>query len=100
MKIKITGKNADLLQEFLTSVINVACAIAWRGEDGSYWNFEADKYDLFPATNNYWAFVRERGENFIVLEFRYRYDNGSALADAMCVLMKARFSDEIELILE
>lgn len=100
MKLKITGKNADLLQEFFTSVINIACAIAWRGEDRSYWSFEADKYDLCPPTNNYWAFIVERGENFIVLEFRYRYDKGAALADAMCVLMKERFNDEIELILE
>lgn len=99
MKIKITGKNADLLQEFLTSVINVACAIAWRGAENLYWNLDGDKYDLCPATNNYWAFVRERGDNFIVLEFRYRYDS-TGLADAMCVLMKARFNDEIELILE
>ena len=69
MKIKITGKNADLLQEFLTSVINVACAIAWRGAENLYWNLDGDKYDLCPATNNYWAFVRERGDNFIVLEY-------------------------------
>ena len=45
MKIKITGKNADLLQEFLTSVINVACAIAWRGAENLYWNLDGDKYD-------------------------------------------------------
>lgn len=97
MKIKITGKSAELLQEFLTSTINVACAIAWRGEDGAYWNFEGDKYDLCPPVNNYWAYIRDRGDNFVVLEFAYRYDS-TGLCDAICLLLKARFRDEIEIL--
>jgi len=98
MKIKITGKTVELLSEFTESVLNIAAAVAFRGDlEQVYITSDRDKHDLCPPVNNYWAYVRECDDTFIVLEFAYRYDN-AGLCDALCLLLKARFKDEIEII--
>jgi len=104
MKIKITLPTNELLNEFINSVLNIACVIANRGDiphesDSAFWTLfpSPDRYDLSPVSNNYWAYIRERGDNFIVLEFAYRYGN-TGLCDALCLLLKARFRDEIEIL--
>lgn len=106
MLIKITGQTPELFNENLTAVLNIASVIAMRGYipsetdqanpqgAGRYWYREAGapRYQLFPSSNDYWANVRHEGENYIVLEFSYRYDR-RRLCDVLAALILVRFPD-------
>ncbi len=86
--IKIKGQNQERFQETLISVMNLACVCFRRGNipterdmqeperTGLYWyeNTKEEKFELLPTANNHKAFIRNRGENFIVIEFYSRYD--------------------------
>ena len=73
---------------------------------GNYWyeNVKENKFELLPTANNNKAFVRKRGENYIVVEFRFRYDGslevkGFLKATALTNLILAIFDkDEVELV--
>jgi hypothetical protein len=107
MKIKITGKNKELFDHYLKSVLNIACIAAMGGNlptnleiespmgRGRYWFREENRFHLYPMSNDYWANIRQEGENFIVLEFSYRYDKDNAFSDALCNLLAARFRGEV-----
>lgn len=85
--VKITGKNKEIFNHNLNSAINVAALCAKRGvlpkeveiqkEGGDWWvlNEEQKVYNLNPNSNNHQAFIREKGENHILLEFFYRSEN-------------------------
>lgn len=115
MLLKISGKNQELFDHFLTSIMNLACVAAMGGnipnkdeiqtprERGRYWFHEkengSNRFHLYPMSNDYWANVKEEGENFMVVEFRYRYDReGSAFADALTQLLAVRFRDNATII--
>jgi hypothetical protein len=87
-QVKIKGRNKKLFDNNLECAINLAAVYARHGvvpkdydierrENGHWWNLNEneDKYDLNPSANDYKAFVRDKGENWILLEFYYRYDN-------------------------
>lgn len=108
MTIKITGRNAELFQENLTAVLNIACVVAGHGNipteqdiqdpgrSGRYWYRETDhganRFQLYPTSNDWWANIRGEGENFIVLEFQYRYDR-HGVAEALTNLLLIRFAN-------
>ena len=111
MPIKITGRNKELFDKNLAAVLNVACVVAMSGSIpnkreieeperwGKYWIREKDgtnRFQLYPASNDYWANIKDEGENFIVIEFSYRYDrNGNAFSDALTQLIAVRFRDDV-----
>lgn len=110
MKLKVTGKNRGHFAHTLTAVLNAASVMAMGGyipdqlemetpeQRGRYWfrDIDGKRYHLFPSSNDYWANIRDEGENenecFIVLEFNYRYDRaGNAFSDALTQLLAIRF---------
>lgn len=83
--IKIKGLDAEDLEKKIEDAMNLVALFVRggrlpQGDDttnpqrGMWWqyNIEESKYEFFH-TNDYKAFVREKEENFIVLEFHYRY---------------------------
>lgn len=120
MKIKITGKSPELFDHYLTAVLNLAAVAAMGGHIPSqreieapdelkqrYWFREKDgttldRFNLYPMSNDYYVNVREEGENFIVLDFWYRYDRagGGSFFAALCDLLSVRFYDNVSIIVE
>jgi len=123
MQIKIKGKNAELLQENLTAVLNIATVVAQRGhiptpveiatpeQRGRYWYLNGRTFHLAGIANDFLANIREEGSfdytgldnnsasvQYIVLEFSYRYDRGYAFFDALTNLIAARFRDDVEIV--
>lgn len=101
--IRVEAKDTEMLKEYLYSILNIAIVISLGGRipderdianakgSGFFWFRDGDRYCLAPHSNNYWAFVREEGENFIVLEFAYRYDKNNEFADTLTKLLAIRF---------
>ncbi len=118
MKIKITGKSKDLFDHYLKSVLNIAAVAAMGGHipdqreieypraRGRYWYRDSEgmtnRFNLYPMSNDYYANVREEGENFIILEFWYRYDRAgvNSFVAALCNLLSIRFYDNVSIIVE
>ena len=118
MLIKIKGRNERRFKETLESIMNIACVVSSCGSipnswdmknpesSGRYWyeDVKENKFELLPTANNNKAFVRERGENFIIIEFYFRYDGGIHVqgfpkATALSNLILAIFNeDEVELV--
>jgi hypothetical protein len=118
MLIKIKGRNERQFNETVESVMNIACVVAGKGSIpseydiknavnlGKYWyeNVKEDMFDILGITNDHKAFVRERGVNFIVIEFSFRYDarygvQGFPKKTALSNLILAIFNDdEVELV--
>jgi hypothetical protein len=114
MKLKTTGKGntpervQESLNHYLEAVLNIACVIARGGslpnaldlsypsQRGGYWYFEGDKIHLHGSANNFFAFVVERGENYVTLQFHYRYDK-QGFSDTLATLMAIRFPENCEL---
>ncbi len=60
-------------------------------------NTKEEKFELLPTANNHKAFIRNRGENFIVIEFYSRYDIDNKEVNALSNLVLSFFSnDEVE----
>ena len=119
MKIKITGKSKELFDHYLNSVLNLAAVAAMGGYIPSkrdiempvelmqrYWFRERDgttldRFNLYPMSNDYYANVRDEGENFMVLDFAYRHDRaGGSFVAALCGLLSVRFYDNVSIIAE
>jgi hypothetical protein len=108
MLIKIKGTNQERFGETVISVMNLACVCFRRGnipteEDmlepkitGLYWyeNTKENKFELLPTANNHKAFIRDRGENFIVIEFYSRYDIDNKEVNALSNLVLSFFADD------
>jgi len=108
MLIKIKGTNQERFGETVISVMNLACVCFRRGnipteEDmvepkrpGLYWyeNTKENKFELLPTANNHKAFIRDRGENFIVIEFYSRYDVDDKEVNSLSNLVLSFFSDD------
>lgn len=86
--VKITGRSEELFKEHLEGALNLASLFISKGrlpsEDdlesehiSRWWDLREDenKYELYPAGNSYKAFIHEKGENSITLEFFYKYDS-------------------------
>jgi hypothetical protein len=112
MLIKIKGKNQERFKKTVEMVMNLACVAFGRGTiptefdmrdpetHGMYWyeNIEERKFEILPSINNHKAFIRDCGENFIVIEFYSRYDRGGKEVNALSNLVLSLFSrDEVEL---
>ena len=113
MLIKIKGRNEERFKDTLTRVIDLACVVFSRGriptdydkEDpertGRYWIQKDDTFDLLPLVNNYKAFIRERGDNYVILEFHSRYDKDRKEVNSLSNLIMTFFSeDEVEEVLQ
>jgi hypothetical protein len=119
MKIKITGKSQELFEHYLAAVLNLAAVAAMGGyipdkreinepsRTGRYWYRDNDgvgigRFNLFPMSNDYYANIREEGENYIVLDFWYRHDRagGASFVAALCNLLENRFYGNVSIIAE
>lgn len=118
MLLKIKGRNKERFKETVNSIMNIACVVAGKGSipseydiknaenSGQYWyeNVKEDKFEILGISNDHKAFVRERGENFIVVEFSFRYDGrygvqGFPKKTALSNLILAIFDEnEVELV--
>lgn len=113
MKIKIKGHNQEHLKNLIARIMNLSCIAFNRGKIPTekdmqepeksvmYWyeNINESKYELLPIANNHKAFVRDRGENFIVIEFHSRYDDEKKEVNALSNLILAFFyENEVEAI--
>ena len=122
MLIKIKGNSKRLFEDNVKKVMNIACVVSRYGSlptdadiiqskeperSSEFWyeDVKKSKFELFPLANNNKAFVRERGENFIVIEFHFRYDGrglngtGRSKSEALSNLILAIFDDsQVELV--
>ena len=113
MLIKIKGCNQERFEKTVKSVMNLACVTFRKGSipnerdmeesesNGLYWyeNTKEEKFELLTTSNNHKAFIKERGENFIVVEFFSRYDNQKKKVTSLSNLILAIFNeDEVELV--
>jgi hypothetical protein len=108
MLIKIKGTNQERFENTLKRIMDLACICFRRGnipteEDmlepkitGLYWyeNTKENKFELLPTANNHKAFIRGRGENFIVIEFYSRYDIDNKEVNALSNLVLSFFADD------
>ena len=114
MYLKIKGNSNELFQENVERVMNVFTVVAGRGtlpseldivtaeRLGCYWHefVEDDKFEILGASNNNKAFVKERGENYIVVDFHCRYNN-KLKVEALYNLIDVFFAnDQIDFIHE
>jgi len=96
--IKITSRNEELFKDTLERCLNLGVVAAtgqipsaWDIEHadrmGMYWSRNEDRYYIYGASNDFWAFIRAEGENTITLEFmaRYKKDWGE-LVEKLCSL--------------
>lgn len=111
MLLKITGKNAELFQENLTAVLNIATVFCQRGhiptpdeqtnaqQHGRYWWREGKKINLYSMGNDFWAWVQDGSEmeTSVTLWFTYRYDRNN-LMDALINLIHLRFPEDTEIL--
>jgi hypothetical protein len=86
--IKIKGRNKELYERTLKNVLDVTFVICSKGyfptewdiekpeRSGKYWLLEEEnnRYNIVPTNNNYWLNIKNKGENFVVLDFNCRYD--------------------------
>jgi hypothetical protein len=108
MIIRITGHNSVNLKENLDNILNVVSILCFKGyipikEDieeaertGRYWyQSEENLIDLAPISNNYWAFIKDKGElphrHFIDIEFGIRYDRDNKKKETLTNLIVAWF---------
>lgn len=104
MKLKISGNTEERFDRNLTSFLNLATLICLKGiiptqkeidepeRLGKWWFLdEGKRYVMIGAANDYWANIREKGENYIVIEFSFRYDIDLKKKKAVSNLMLALF---------
>jgi hypothetical protein len=109
MEIKVFGKNKELFNTILERVLNIASVACMGGYipseyeklnpegSGLFWFKEENCFHLGRA-NDHWGHIRSQGEDFVVLEFTYRYDTaGNPFATALCNLIATRFPDEVDI---
>lgn len=106
---KVKGRNKELYDRTLKNVLDVAFSICSQGyiptewdiekpeRSGMYWYLEEDnnRYNIVPSNNNYWLNIRDKGENFIVLEFNCRYDKENKKKIALTNVLIAFFDDDL-----
>jgi hypothetical protein len=111
MKLKIFASNKERFESNLIRFLNLSTLICLGGSIpsqydienaenlGRWWIKEEDnnRFQLLGISNNDWVNIHEEGENFIIVEFNFRYDKGSYKKVAISNLMLA-FFDFIELI--
>lgn len=109
MELKVFGQNKKRFEENLKDVLSVATLICSHGyvptkldiekaEQFGRWYVQdlPNRYNLLPIVNDYWANIRGRGENFIILEFNIRYDKGNVKKLALSNLLLAWFTFVVE----
>lgn len=107
MTITITHKNPEVFNEYLTSVLNIACVVAGHGniptdieqtipQHGRYWWRDHNRFHLYSTANDWWANVRAESESSITLQFSKRHDN-NGVSDALATLIALRMPDAVTL---
>lgn len=103
MILKITGQDKERLDQNLNSFLNLSTMICLKGyipspeemsspqELGKWWIRETNRFILLPISNDYWLNIREEGENYILVEFRFRYDNDNKKKDSISLVLLAFF---------
>ena len=100
MELKITGRTKEQFDFNLESFLNISAMICLWGKIptkddvkeaeclGRWWYKEKDnnRYQL-SSTNNDWLNVRKEGENYIIVEFNFRYDSQFEKKKAITNLM-------------
>ena len=108
MTITIAHKNPEVFNEYLTSVLNIACVVAGHGniptdmdqiytqQTGRYWWRDHNRFHLYSTSNDWWANIQAESENSITLSFSKRGDN-NGVADALATLIALRMPDFVKL---
>ena len=114
MYLKIKGNSNKLFQENVKRVMNLFTVVAGRGtlpsqydidnaeRLGRYWYefVEDDKFEILGVTNDNKAFVKKRGENYIVVDFHCRYNNKQKVEVLYSLIQVFFADDQVELITE
>ena len=113
MLLKIKGHNQERFEETVKAVMNLACVAFRKGsipteremqepeKRGLFWyeNAKEERFELVPISHNHRAFIRQRGENFIVVKFYSRYQGNRKQVESLSNLILSLFSeDEVELV--
>lgn len=111
MQIKIMGHDQDRLNVTITAIMNLACVAFRKGNipnpkemqeptrRGLYWyeNEKENKFELLATANNHFAHIKERGKNYIIIEFFDKYDIENKKVNALSNLVLAFFDkDEVQ----
>lgn len=104
MKLKITGNTPERFESNLKRFLNLSTLVCLKGyvpsqneiekpELGRWWILEEEnkRYQLLPSANDYWLNIREKGTNYIILDFSYRYDSNFKMKNALCELTSTVF---------
>ena len=109
-QIKITTSSPEYFRHVFERIMNLACIAAQAGylpehsekadpiRYGRFWYREENKIHLFPAGNDYKAFLSDETDNSVTVEFHYRYSRGAAFENALCALVKVQFHDYVEVL--
>lgn len=76
--IKLRCRSSSELIELMARILDIAMVISSRGELMRYdcsWNFNGDREDICPGSNDYRAFFTEISETETIIRFWYRYDD-------------------------
>ncbi|MCU0337872.1 MAG: hypothetical protein MUF12_08480 [Sediminibacterium sp.] len=105
MELRISGRSEEQFNENLVSFLNVSTFICLRGTipkqwdidkaetGGRWWTKEAHnrRFNILGIVNDNWLNIRKEGENFIVVEFNFRYDRHFEKKKSISNLMLAFF---------
>lgn len=107
--LKIKGRNKELYERTLKSVLDITFVICTKGyfptewdiekpeRSGKYWLLEENynRYNIVPTNNNYWLNIKDKGENFIVLDFNCRYDKDNKKKNSLVNVITSFFDDDL-----
>jgi hypothetical protein len=109
MRLKIFSHTPESLEKTKVSILNLYQVVAQKGyipteyerdpRRGHTWLMsKPDKYDVFPLTNDYKVFVREKHELSEIWEFYWRYDSDKQFSNALVRLLGILFCWNTEII--
>lgn len=99
MELRITGRTAEQLKENFIQFMNLATMICLKGHvptpheianaenQGMWWcdkNSDGKSFSIIGTANNIWLNVRDKDEDFIDVEFTFRYDGQRVKEKAIC----------------
>ena len=106
MKIKIIPKNKSRLEILLTEILDISCVVCSKSIPtqkhienpetfGKYWYIDGNKVHLFGIANNHWAYISEKTDESLILEFKFRYDYQRKQEEALIRLIEVFFDNEV-----
>jgi hypothetical protein len=103
--IKISCESKELKELTLKMVLDIACTMCMGGKipttnekseverTGNSWLRKGLMIDLYPVSNNYWAYIKAETETEIVLRFQYRYGTDGVFVSKITTTLCAIFQD-------